>query len=122
MGLDRGIKNTGFFDVPSNAGQQRTLAVHRHTNKIAFAPDQAAAAGGVEIVEGKIEVERQDLESGQVNTCSLIGNVANTTAMHAGLPAKEHERLPVDQRPPDRASFNGFLAKYLVKGQHSHHS
>lgn len=77
-----------------------SLAGERHANKIAVAPDQAAAADGAEIVEGQIEVERQNLEPGQVDAGALIGHVADTTAVHSRLSCKEHERRPVNQRPP----------------------
>jgi hypothetical protein len=73
----------------------------------------------VEIVEGKIEVERDHVEAVQPEAGALTGNVANAAAMNAALSGKEQQRMPVDDRAPDRAPFSRALAQDLVKRQHS---
>ena len=63
-----------------------------HTHKIASPPNDLAAVDIVEIIECKFEIQGQDKEVLQLNSCAALRYIPDVASKHAALFIEKQQR------------------------------
>jgi hypothetical protein len=77
----------------------------RNADEIALAPDHAALANGVKIVETQFEIQRQQIEGVEFYSGPGIRDVLNAAGENTTLRVKEQQRVLRDRRSRYGSAF-----------------